>query len=75
MIKDPWYSDRAVYSDFNPLDGGQLVYPMGTVLWYLLPYSKPNVEEACSHSFPYFYLKSVFIYRNGRFQDLEVPLI
>ena len=23
IIKDPWYSDRAVYSDFNPLDGGR----------------------------------------------------
>ena len=25
-------SDRAVYSDLNPLDGGQSLYPMSTVL-------------------------------------------
>ena len=24
-------SDRAVYSDLNPRDGGQSLYPMGTV--------------------------------------------
>ena len=28
ITKDPWYSDRAVYSDFNPLDGGQSLYPI-----------------------------------------------
>ena len=26
-------SDRAVYSDLNPLDGGQSLYPMSTVLF------------------------------------------
>ena len=31
MIKDPCYNDRAVYSDFNPLDGGQSLYSMGTI--------------------------------------------
>ena len=25
-------SDRAVYSDLNPVDGGQSLYPMGTVI-------------------------------------------
>ena len=25
-------SDRAAYSDLNPVDGGQSLYPMGTVL-------------------------------------------
>ena len=33
IIKGPWYSDRAVYSDLNPLDGGQSLYPMGTALY------------------------------------------
>ena len=28
-------SDRAVYSDLNPDDGGQSLYPMSTVLIYL----------------------------------------
>ena len=36
MIKDPCYNDRAVYSDFNPLDGGQSLYPMGTVILFRL---------------------------------------
>ena len=36
LIKDPLYSDRAVYSDLNPLDGGQSLYPMGTVFELLL---------------------------------------
>ena len=34
-------SDRAGYSDLNPSDGGQSLYPMGTVFvifsaWYIL---------------------------------------
>ena len=40
-------SDRAVYSDLNPVDGGQSLYPMGTVLalWLLeLPYIL-NVDQ------------------------------
>ena len=32
LTKDPLYSDRAVYSDLKPLDGGQSLYPMSTVL-------------------------------------------
>ena len=31
IIEGPWYSDRAVYSDLNPFDGGQSLYPMATV--------------------------------------------
>ena len=29
-------SDRAAYSDLNPDDGGQSLYPMSTVLRYLV---------------------------------------
>ena len=31
LNKGPWYSDRAVYSDLYPLDGGQSLYQMDTV--------------------------------------------
>ena len=38
------YSDRAVYSDLNPLDGGQSLYPMSTVLkiFRMIPNKKPT---------------------------------
>ena len=29
-------SDRAAYSDLNPDDGGQSLYPMSTVLYFIL---------------------------------------
>ena len=31
IIKGLWYSNRAIYSDLNPFDGGRSLYPMCTV--------------------------------------------
>ena len=38
---DLGYSRRAGYSDLNPRDGGRSLYPMCTVLNYVLHQAKP----------------------------------
>ena len=39
-------SKRTAYSDLNPLDGGQSLYPMSTVLWMRSLEPKPNARSA-----------------------------
>ena len=38
-------SDRAVYSDLNPLDGGQSLYPMSTVIVESIGYSDLKTDD------------------------------
>ena len=47
-------SDRAAYSDLNPRDGGQSLYPMSTVIdvpefFFLLPYPFQLCLDLCLH--------------------------
>ena len=39
-------SDRAVYSDLNPRDGGQSLYPMCTVIYFVSSIDKTNYDAA-----------------------------